>query len=89
MQLEKEFIDRWNITEYQIEKQFNSKKNNVYLVRADIEGACKKRFVLKQYKGGAATSQGKRTFWPNFTRGGLAFRSFITGCKVHSDGVYK
>ena len=51
MQLEKEFIDRWNITGYQIEKQFNSKKNNVYLVRADIEGACKKRFVLKQYKG--------------------------------------
>jgi predicted Ser/Thr protein kinase len=51
MQLEKEFIDRWNITEYQIEKQFNSKKNRVYLVRADIEGAGEKRFVLKQYKG--------------------------------------
>ncbi|HOC09968.1 MAG TPA: hypothetical protein PKN88_10600, partial [Bacillota bacterium] len=51
MQLEKEFIDRWNITGYQIEKQFNSKKNKVYLVRADIEGAGEKRFVLKQYKG--------------------------------------
>lgn len=51
MQLEKEFIDRWNITGYQIEKQFNSKKNKVYLVRADIEGAGQKRFVLKQYKG--------------------------------------
>lgn len=51
MQLEKEFIDGWNITGYQIEKQFNSKKNRVYLVRAGIEGAGGKRFVLKHYKG--------------------------------------
>ena len=59
MQLEKEFIDRWNITEYHIEKQFNSKKNKVYLVKADIEGTGEKRFVLKQYKGRRSSISGE------------------------------
>jgi tRNA A-37 threonylcarbamoyl transferase component Bud32 len=55
MQLDQEFVSRWRITKYICEKQFASKRNDVYLVSAVCDGSGTQRFVVKEYREQADT----------------------------------
>jgi tRNA A-37 threonylcarbamoyl transferase component Bud32 len=50
MHLEQDFLHQWCITEYTCDKQFASKKNDVYLVSVVINETDKQYFVVKEYR---------------------------------------
>ncbi|UNC91951.1 BUD32 family EKC/KEOPS complex subunit [Candidatus Contubernalis alkaliaceticus] len=50
--LEEKFIKQWEIKEYCLIKKFKSKKNQVYLIKAEMESGLTESFVLKEYADG-------------------------------------
>lgn len=49
MIIDSEFMNAYSITGYSVDKRFESKKNQVYLIRTLIAGNREKYFVLKKY----------------------------------------
>lgn len=72
MELEWELLDQWNITEYNLLKQFVSKKNRVHLVRALLQNGSRQSFVVKEYRSGSYSIQREAEMLEGLHKNGIS-----------------